>query len=158
MTTLTVWKFDSTSGAQAAQERLLDLARQGVITVHDAATVTWEVGAKKPETAELVPTTGAGALGGAFWGLLMFGLSIFFVPLLAVPPSGPGHGRPPLGGVSLTDFFVEDRRHLHQQESATRSRRAPRGAVPGVSTPVRRQAARQPSAGINQCGAPSSRT
>ena len=102
MTTLTVWKFDSPSGAVAAQERLLDLARQGVITVHDAATVTWEQGAKKPKTRELVPTTGAGALGGAFWGLL-FGL-IFFVPLLG---AAIGAATGALAG-SLTDVGIDD--------------------------------------------------
>ena len=37
-------------------------------------------GQKKPKTRQLHNLTGAGALGGAFWGML-FGL-IFFVPLL----------------------------------------------------------------------------
>ena len=36
----------------------------------DAATVVWEEGKKKPKTRQLNNLTGAGALGGAFWGLL----------------------------------------------------------------------------------------
>ena len=80
MATLTVWKFDTAQGADAAENTLLDLAKQEVIHIHDAATVTWEEGKKKPKTRQLASPTGAGALGGSFWGLL-FGL-IFFVPLL----------------------------------------------------------------------------
>ena len=53
-----------------------------LITIHDAATVSWPVGAKKPKTRQANSLAGAGALGGSFWGLL-FGL-IFFVPLLGV--------------------------------------------------------------------------
>ncbi len=142
MTTLTVWKFDSTSGAQAAQERLLDLARQGVITVHDAATVTWEVGAKKPKTRELVPTTGAGALGGAFWGLL-FGL-IFFVPLLG---AAIGAATGALAG-SLTDVGIDD---TFINKVARPGHAGHLGALPDVFRRRRRQAARRLRRG--SCGA-----
>jgi uncharacterized membrane protein len=77
---LTVWKFDTADGADAATHRLEDLGRQGLITVVDAATVSWPEGRKKPKTHQYTPTKSVGALGGAFWGML-FGL-IFFVPLL----------------------------------------------------------------------------
>ena len=53
------------------------------MTVEDAATVSWPSGAKKPKTRQLHSLTGAGALGGMFWGML-FGL-MFFVPLLGWP-------------------------------------------------------------------------
>ena len=82
MATLTVWKFADASGADDAEETLKDLARRQLITIHDAATVSWPVGAKKPKTRQANSLAGAGALGGSFWGLL-FGL-IFFVPLLGV--------------------------------------------------------------------------
>ena len=49
--------------------------------------MTWPAGKKKPKTQQLNSLTGAGALGGAFWGLL-FGL-IFFVPLLGAGRSVP---------------------------------------------------------------------
>ena len=37
--------------------------------------MTWESDKKKPKTRQLNNLTGAGALGGAFWGLL-FGLHL----------------------------------------------------------------------------------
>lgn len=82
MATLTVWKFEDPEGANKAVDVLEGLQRQEVIDIHDAATVTWEPGKKKPRTRQLANMTGAGAMGGAFWGLL-FGL-IFFVPLLGM--------------------------------------------------------------------------
>jgi uncharacterized membrane protein len=82
MGTLSVWKFDSAEGAERAVATLEGLSKQNLIKIHDAATVSWPVGAKKPKTRQLSDLTGAGALGGAFWGLL-FGL-LFFVPLLGM--------------------------------------------------------------------------
>jgi uncharacterized membrane protein len=102
MATLTVWKFESTDGAERAEQKLLTLAQQKLIAVHDAATVTWEVGKKKPRTRQLASTTGAGALGGSFWGLL-FGL-IFFVPLLG---AAIGAATGALAG-SLADVGIDD--------------------------------------------------
>ena len=80
MATLTVWKFPTPEGAEQAERTLESLQKQELIKIHDAAMVSWPVGAKKPKTRQLLSTAGAGALGGAFWGML-FGL-IFFVPLL----------------------------------------------------------------------------
>jgi uncharacterized membrane protein len=59
---------------------LQDLQKQSLITIQDAATVTWPADAKKPKTQQAANMTGLGALDGAFWGML-FGL-IFFMPLL----------------------------------------------------------------------------
>lgn len=82
MSSLTVWKFNNTEGADAALTTLEDLQKQGLIKVNDAAVVRWDEGKKKPHTRQLADLTAAGGLGGAFWGLL-FGL-IFFVPLLGL--------------------------------------------------------------------------
>lgn len=82
MTTLTVLKFPTAEGAGEMVAQLQDLQRQQLITVQDAAIVTWPVGAKKPKTKQLSDATGVGALGGAFWGML-FGL-LFFVPLFGL--------------------------------------------------------------------------
>jgi uncharacterized membrane protein len=82
MATLSAVKFPSSSGADAALQILEKLQREGSITVHDGAIVSWPDGAKKPKTRQLNHLTGAGALGGGFWGLL-FGL-IFFVPILGL--------------------------------------------------------------------------
>ena len=80
MSTLSVWRFDTPDGADNAVTTLERLSRQQLISVHDAATVSWQDGAKKPKTRQLRNLAGAGALGGAFWGML-FGL-LFLVPLL----------------------------------------------------------------------------
>jgi uncharacterized membrane protein len=82
MATLTVWKFDSASGAEHALGLLQRMQKEQLIIVRDAAFVFWPEGRKKPRTKELGKLTAAGALGGSFWGLL-FGL-IFFVPLLGM--------------------------------------------------------------------------
>lgn len=103
--TLTVWKFDTPDGAELATQTLKHLASQNVITVHDAATVSWPVGAKKPKTHQMTSTTGAGALGGAFWGML-FGL-IFFVPLLgAALGAATGALTGSLADVGIDDGFI----------------------------------------------------
>jgi uncharacterized membrane protein len=92
MGTLSVWKFSTAEGAGQAVGTLEDLAKQQLITVLDAATVSWPEGAKRPKTRELHNLAGAGALGGAFWGLL-FGL-LFFVPCWGWR-SGRRRGRSP---------------------------------------------------------------
>jgi uncharacterized membrane protein len=82
MATLSAWLFDSPEGAAQAETLLLDLQKQKILVVQDAATVSWPKGAKKPKTRELTSTGWAGAGMGGLWGLL-FGL-LFFVPLLGV--------------------------------------------------------------------------
>ncbi|HTY71813.1 MAG TPA: DUF1269 domain-containing protein [Actinomycetes bacterium] len=102
MATLTVWRFPTPTGAEDAEYTLDQLQRQQLISVHDAAIVSFPLGATKPTTKQLNSLTGAAALGGAFWGLL-FGL-IFFVPLLGV---AIGAGLGALAG-SLTDVGIDD--------------------------------------------------
>jgi uncharacterized membrane protein len=80
MTTLTVWKFDTVDGAEKALNKLLELQKEYLVEVVDAATVKWPAGRKKPITKQLVSTTEAGALDGAFWGML-FGF-LFFMPFI----------------------------------------------------------------------------
>jgi uncharacterized membrane protein len=82
VTTITGLKFDSADGADKMLDLVQDLTKQQLITLQDAAIVTWPDGKKKPQTKHLADMTGPGALGGAFWGLL-FGL-IFFVPFLGM--------------------------------------------------------------------------
>ena len=102
MATLTVWKFSTALGAEQAEHTLEQLAKQELIKVQDAAIVSFPVGAKKPKTRQLHNLTGAGAMGGSFWGLL-FGL-IFFVPLLGM---AVGAGLGALSG-SMTDVGIDD--------------------------------------------------
>jgi uncharacterized membrane protein len=107
--TLTVWRFPTPDGAEAALETLEKLQKQDLIKVDDGAIVSWPEGRKKPKTRQLHSLTGAGALGGAFWGFL-FGL-IFFVPLLGL---AVGAGAGALGGsladVGIDDEFIDDAR------------------------------------------------
>src|SRR5262245_3196329 len=103
--TLTVWRFDTPDGADQASQTLQQLAREQVVTLHDAATVSWTPGDKKPKTHQLASTTGSGALGGAFWGML-FGL-IFFVPLLgAALGAATGAITGSLADVGIDDGFI----------------------------------------------------
>lgn len=100
--TLTVWKFATPEGADQAEATLAGLAKQELIKIDDAATVTWAAGKKKPKTRQLHNLAGLGALDGAFWGLL-FGL-IFFVPLLG---AAVGAAAGALGG-SMADVGIDD--------------------------------------------------
>ncbi|MCF8571047.1 DUF1269 domain-containing protein [Gordonia sp. HY002] len=103
--TLTVWKFPTPSGAETALTTLNDLQKQELITVHDAATVSWPENAKKPKTKQANNLTAAGALGGTFWGML-FGL-IFLVPLLgAAVGAAMGALTGSLGDVGIDDEFI----------------------------------------------------
>ena len=102
MASLTVWKFSKPTGAQAALEKLKGLQAKQLITVQDAAVVSWETARNKPKTRELHSTKMGGALGGGFWGLL-FGL-IFFIPILGL---AIGAATGALIG-SLTDVGISD--------------------------------------------------
>ncbi len=82
MATLSVLKFETPGGAGEGLELVKSLEKQQLITLQDAAIVTWPEGAKKPKTKQLISLAGIGALNGAFWGML-FGL-IFFVPILGL--------------------------------------------------------------------------
>lgn len=106
MASLTVWKFQTPFGADAALDKLQQLASQQLIQVQDAAVVSWEVGKKKPKTRELHDTKRGGALGGGFWGLL-FGL-IFFVPILGLAiGAATGALLGSLADVGISDSFIK---------------------------------------------------
>ena len=103
MATLTIWRFSTADGAVRAADTLAELAKQQLITVHDAAVVSWEEDKRKPKTRQLHSLAGRGALGGAFWGML-FGL-IFFVPLLG---AAIGAAAGALGG-AMSDVGIDDK-------------------------------------------------
>ena len=102
MATLSVLKFNDPSGADRVLLALQGMQERQLITLQDAAVVTWPEGRKKPQTRELHSMAGAGAAMGALWGML-FGL-IFFVPLLGM---AIGAGMGALGG-SLADIGIDD--------------------------------------------------
>ncbi|WP_037304168.1 DUF1269 domain-containing protein [Amycolatopsis orientalis] len=102
MDTLTIWLFRSAEGADGAAETVKRLAKNQLISVHDAATVSWPEGASKPKLRQLRDLAGRGALSGAFWGLL-FGL-IFLVPLLG---AALGAAAGAVGGLT-SDYGIDD--------------------------------------------------
>jgi len=107
MSTITVLKFDTTGGAEEMLDTIKSLAKMQLITLQDAAIVTWEAGKKKPKTKQLHNLAGIGALDGAFWGML-FGL-LFFVPFFGMAV-GAAFGA--LGGafadVGIDDDFIRE--------------------------------------------------
>ena len=102
MTTLTVWKFNSASGAEETLAKLSERQKEYVIEIQDAAIVSWKEGKKKPKTKQAVNLTASGSLDGAFWGFL-FGL-IFFVPIFGMMV---GAATGALSG-SLADYGIDD--------------------------------------------------
>ena len=102
MTTLTVWKFNSASGAADALAQLTERQKEHLIEIQDAAIVTWKEGKKKPKTKQAVNLVASGSLDGAFWGFL-FGL-IFFVPLFGMVV---GAAAGALSG-SFADYGIDD--------------------------------------------------
>jgi uncharacterized membrane protein len=106
MTTLTALKFNTPDGAQRMSGLLQELQRQQLITVHDAAVVSWPPGKKKPKTQQLQNMAGMGALNGAFWGML-FGL-LFFIPFLGLAVgAGMGALMGAFADVGIDDKFIK---------------------------------------------------
>jgi uncharacterized membrane protein len=102
MATLTVLKFDTPDGAEQMLDKIKSMQKMQLITLQDAAIVTWPEGRKAPKTEQLVNLAGVGALQGAFWGML-FGL-IFFVPFFGLAV-GAAFGA--LGG-KMGDYGIDD--------------------------------------------------
>lgn len=107
MASLTVLKFPNAEGAEQMLTTLERLQREHLITIVDAAIVSWPEGQKKPRTRQLYNLAGAGALGGAFWGML-FGL-LFFVPFLgAAIGAAMGALSGAFADVGIDDSFIKE--------------------------------------------------
>ena len=102
MATLTVLKFDSPVGAEGMLDKIKSLQKQQLITLQDAAIVTWPEGHKGPKTKQLVSLAGLGALQGAFWGML-FGI-LFFIPWFGLAVGTA------MGAISgkMADYGIDD--------------------------------------------------
>jgi uncharacterized membrane protein len=109
LATLTVIKFPAVGGADGALSKLKGLQTQGLITIHDAAVVSWPEGKKSPKTRQTNDLKGPLALNGAFWGLL-FGL-LFFVPFLGMAVgAAAGALSGALIDVGIDDNFIKQTR------------------------------------------------
>ena len=101
MRSLVVLAFDSETGASDARDKLFELQKQELIALEDAAVVVRKPNGKvKVKQAQSL--VGAGALGGAFWGMLI-GL-IFLAPILGLAVGAVAGA---LGG-KYTDIGVDD--------------------------------------------------
>ncbi len=107
MATLTVFKFPTPEGAEQTLSKLEDLQKRQLITILDAAIVTWPADKKKPRTRQLYNLAGAGALTGAFWGML-FGL-IFLMPFMgALIGAAAGAISGSFADVGIDDNFIKE--------------------------------------------------
>ena len=102
MATVTVLLFPDATGANDTLERIRKLQQQQLITLRDAAVVSWPVGKKSPKIRQLIDLVGAGAMSGMFWGML-FGL-IFLNPFFGMAV-GATFGA--LGG-AFADYGIND--------------------------------------------------
>ncbi|GIG25751.1 DUF1269 domain-containing protein [Cellulomonas denverensis] len=80
MTTFTVWKFDTTDGAERAARILVDAEHEDLVTVIDHAVVSWPEGAAKPAVHHSHDDEKRATGWGALWGLLLGAL--FFLPVI----------------------------------------------------------------------------
>ncbi len=102
MSELIVLAFDNEASAFQMRDKLLQLQQQELITLADAAIVIRDKKGK-PKVKQLQSLVGAGAVGGAFWGMLI-GL-LFFAPWLGMVAGALGGA---LGG-KFTDVGVDDK-------------------------------------------------
>jgi uncharacterized membrane protein len=106
MSELIVLAFASENGAQEALAELSNLQKHELITLTDAATVVRKVDGKV-KVKQAVGLVGAGALGGAFWGMLI-GL-IFLMPWLGLAIgaiSGAIAGK--FSDIGIDDNFIKE--------------------------------------------------
>ena len=101
MRDLIVMAFDDATGAERMRDKLIELQKQMVIEIEDAAVVV-----RKPDgkvkVKQAIDLVGTGAVGGAFWGMLI-GL-LFWMPWMGM---ALGMLSGALSG-ALTDIGVDD--------------------------------------------------
>ena len=106
MSELFVLAFKDATGAEKLRDELVTLQKQHLITLDDAAVVVRKEDGKV-KVKQAVSLVGAGALGGAFWGMLI-GL-LFWAPWLGLAigaASGAVAGG--LSDVGVDDKFIKE--------------------------------------------------
>ena len=102
MATMVVLAFKDETSAEQMRDKLVELQKLQLIKLADAAVVVRRQDGKV-KVKQAVDLVGAGALGGAFWGMLI-GL-LFWAPWLGLA-IGAASGA--LGG-ALRDYGVDDK-------------------------------------------------
>jgi uncharacterized membrane protein len=102
MSQLVVFAFKEETGAEQMRDALTRLQKEYLIKLSDAAVVVRKQDGKV-KVKQAVSLVGAGALGGAFWGMLI-GL-LFWAPWLGLAIGAVAGA---LGG-SLSDYGVDDK-------------------------------------------------
>ena len=101
MSDLVVVAFDTEDGAGKMRDAMASMQKEHIVALEDAAVVIRRQDGKvKVKQAQSL--VGAGALGGAFWGMLI-GL-LFFMPWLGLAAGALGGA---IGG-HFTDIGVDD--------------------------------------------------
>lgn len=117
MENLFVLKCANEETAERILNTLRNLQKQHLIAVEDAAIVTLKSNGR-PKVRQANDLVGAGAMGGAFWGMLI-GL-IFLSPLLgAAIGAGMGALAGKMGDIGINDDFIKQvGSTIHPGESA----------------------------------------
>ena len=105
MSDLVVLALDTETGAEEMRDELIRLQKEHLITLSDAAVVVRQQDGHV-KVKQAVSLVGAGAMGGAFWGLLI-GI-IFWMPWLGMiigAASGALAGK--LSDVGVDDEFIK---------------------------------------------------
>jgi uncharacterized membrane protein len=103
---LIVFGFKTETGAAEMRDALASLQKQQLITLDDAAVVVRREDGKV-KVKQVVNLVGEGALGGAFWGMLI-GL-LFFMPWMGLAIgaiSGALAGK--LSDIGIDDGFIKE--------------------------------------------------
>jgi uncharacterized membrane protein len=98
---LVVVAFDNETGAAEMRDTLVELQKQKLVTLDDAAVVVRKLDGRV-KVKQAVNLVGTGALGGAFWGMLI-GL-LFWMPWMGMAVGALSGA---LGG-ALDDHGVND--------------------------------------------------
>lgn len=101
MSDLVVLAFNTEDGAIQMRDKLVALQKQKLISLEDAAVVIRRQDGKV-KVKQAVSLVGSGALGGAFWGMLI-GI-LFWMPWLGMAAGALGGA---IGG-KFTDIGVDD--------------------------------------------------
>lgn len=106
MSDLIVLTFESEAPALAVRDRLIALQQQEVISLEDAAIVVCRADGRV-KVRQITHLSGAGALGGAFWGALIgFLVSMPWVGLAVGAATGALAGK--FSDMGVDDQFIKE--------------------------------------------------